>query len=137
MPKIINILKKYEEIIRYGFFGVLTTVVNFIVFYYFNSILETSYISANSLAIIMSILFAYVTNKKFVFKSQTHTLRQTFYEFLNFISLRLVSGIFDMASMYLLIDGIGIDTNISKILTQFIVVISNYIFSKLFIFKNK
>lgn len=137
MTKIINLFKKYEEIIRYGFFGVLTTVVNFIVFYYFNSVLETSYIYANSLAIIISIIFAYVTNKKFVFKSQTHTFKQTFYEFLNFISLRLVSGIFDMVSMYLLIDGIGIDTNISKVLTQFIVVVSNYIFSKLFIFKNK
>lgn len=137
MTKIINLFKKYEEIIRYGFFGVLTTVVNFIVFYYFNSVLETSYIYANSLAIIISIIFAYVTNKKFVFKSQTHTFKQTFYEFLNFISLRLVSGIFDMVSMYLLIDGIGIDTNISKVLTQFIVVASNYIFSKLFIFKNK
>lgn len=137
MTKIINLFKKYEEIIRYGFFGVLTTVVNFIVFYYFNSVLETSYIYANSLAIIISIIFAYVTNKKFVFKSQTHTFKQTFYEFLNFISLRLGSGIFDMVSMYLLIDGIGIDTNISKVLTQFIVVVSNYIFSKLFIFKNK
>ena len=137
MTKIINLFKKYEEIIRYGFFGVLTTVVNFIVFYYFNSVLETSYIYANSLAIIISIIFAYVTNKKFVFKSQTHTFKQTFYEFLNFISLRLVSGIFDMVSMYLLIDGIGIDTNISKVLTPFIVVVSNYIFSKLFIFKNK
>lgn len=137
MTKIINLFKKYEEIIRYVFFGVLTTVVNFIVFFYFNSVLETSYIYANSLAIIISIIFAYVTNKKFVFKSQTHTFKQTFYEFLNFISLRLVSGIFDMVSMYLLIDGIGIDTNISKVLTQFIVVVSNYIFSKLFIFKNK
>ena len=91
MTKIINLFKKYEEIIRYGFFGVLTTVVNFIVFYYFNSVLETSYIYANSLAIIISIIFAYVTNKKFVFKSQTHTFKQTFYEFLNFISLRLGS----------------------------------------------
>lgn len=137
MTKIIAIMKKYEEIIRYGIFGVLTTLVNFIVFFYFDTVLESPYLLANLLAIILSIIFAYITNKKIVFKSQTDTVKETFFEFVNFISFRLVSGIFDMVSMYLLIDGIGIDTNISKVLTQFIVVLSNYIFSKLFVFKNK
>lgn len=134
MTKIICILKKYEEIIRYSFVGVLTTFVNFITFYYFNSFLKTSYLFANSLAITVSIFFAYLTNKKFVFKSQTSTFKQISYEFLTFISLRFISSIFDMFSMYALIDGIGIGTNTSKILTQFIVVVFNYIFSKLFIF---
>lgn len=137
MTKIFKKVKKYEEIIRYGFFGVLTTILNFTVFFYFDSVLGSPYLFANFLAIVLSILFAYITNKKFVFRSQTHSFKQSFYEFVNFVSLRLVSAVFDMISMYLLIDGVGMNTNISKMLTQIIVVISNYMFSKLFIFKNK
>lgn len=137
MTKLRVLYQKYQEVIDYGIFGLLTTAVNFFIFYFLESVLSTSYLVANFFAIVISILFAYLTNKKFVFKSKTSTWKQTAYEFINFVGLRLVSGIFDMVSMYLLIDGIGLDTNLSKILTQFIVVISNYIFSKLFIFKNK
>lgn len=137
MKTLIKLAKKHKEIIRYGIFGVLTTLINFTIFFFFNTVLQTSYLFANLLAIISAILFAYITNKKFVFKSETETFQQTLSEFLNFIALRLVSGVFDMVSMYFLIDGLRINVTLSKILTQFIVVVSNYIFSKLFIFKNK
>lgn len=137
MNNIKKLIKKYEEILRYGFFGVLTTAVNFLVFYFFDSLLGKSYLLANFIAIILSILFAYLTNKKFVFQSETEGMKESLKEFISFLSLRLLSGVFDMFAMFLLVDGLDLNTNFSKVLTQFIVVISNYVFSKLFIFKRK
>lgn len=137
MTKLLALYKKFQTIIDYGFFGVLTTMVNFGVFYLFETVFAMSYIRANALAIFVSIIFAYFTNKKYVFKTDTETFSEVMLEFINFISFRLLSGVFDMFSMYLLIDGLHFNTNISKILTQFIVLISNYLFSKFIVFKEK
>ena len=137
MDKFVNIYKKFQEIIHYGFFGVLTTIVNIGTFYLFESILSFPYLIANIIAIVISIVFAYVTNKKYVFKTQTTSLKQTAIEFAYFFGLRLISGVFDMGSMFLLVDGLNLSTNLSKVLTQFVVVVSNYLFSKFFIFKEK
>lgn len=137
MSKLINFLKKYEEVLRYIFFGVLTTLVNFSVFYLLDTVLGKSYLIANFFSIIIAILFAYITNKIFVFQSETENIKETMKEFINFLALRLFSGVFDMLSMYLLVDGLSTDTNLAKLLTQVIVVVSNYLFSKLFIFKDK
>ena len=132
MMKLYN---KYSEIIDYIIFGGLTTLVNIVVFYIFDTLLGWPYLIANAVAIVLSILFAYITNKRFVFKTSDMTTKENIVEFLKFIGFRLVSGLADMATMLLLVDLISIDTNIAKLLTQFIVVVLNYVFSKLFIFK--
>lgn len=132
MMKLYN---KYREIIDYIIFGGLTTLVNIVVFYIFDTLLGWPYLIANAVAIVLSILFAYITNKRFVFKTSDMTTKENMMEFLKFIGFRLVSGLADMATMWLLVDLISIDTNIAKLLTQFIVVVLNYVFSKLFIFK--
>lgn len=132
MMKLYN---KYREIIDYIIFGGLTTLVNIVVFYIFDTLLGWPYLIANAVAIVLSILFAYITNKRFVFKTSDMTAQENIVEFLKFIGFRLVSGLADMATMWLLVDLISIDTNIAKLLTQFIVVVLNYVFSKLFIFK--
>ncbi len=135
MEKIKQLLKKYEEAISYLVFGGLTTVVNIVAFFLLDTVLNMQYLVANLIAIIVSILFAFFTNKRYVFKSKSETLRDWLKEFLLFVGFRAVSGIFDMLSMWILVDFLQIDTNISKILTQFIVVVLNYFFSKFFIFK--
>ena len=132
MMKLYN---KYREIIDYIIFGGLTTLVNIVVFYIFDTLLGWPYLIANAVAIVLSILFAYITNKRFVFKTSDMTAQENIVEFLKFIGFRLVSGLADMATMLLLVDLISFDTNIAKLLTQFIVVVLNYVFSKLFIFK--
>lgn len=132
MMKLYN---KYREIIDYIIFGGLTTLVNIVVFYIFDTLLGWPYLIANAVAIVLSILFAYITNKRFVFKTSDMTAQENIVEFLKFIGFRLISGLADMATMWLLVDLISIDTNIAKLLTQFIVVVLNYVFSKLFIFK--
>ena len=130
-----KLYNKYREIIDYIIFGGLTTMVNIVVFYIFDTLLGWPYLIANAVAIVLSILFAYITNKLFVFKTKDMTAKENIVEFLKFIGFRLVSGLADMAAMWLLVDLISIDTNIAKLLTQFIVVVLNYVFSKLFIFK--
>lgn len=132
--KILNVYYRHREKIDYIFFGGLTTLVNIVVFFIFDSVFDWSYLIANAIAIILSILFAYVTNKLYVFESSANSFRENIYEFFKFIGFRLLSGLIDMFSMWFLVDLIVIDTNIAKILTQFIVVVLNYIFSKFFIF---
>ena len=136
MTKIKNLVSKYEEIIGYLIFGGLTTVVNIVVFYLFDSVFEVHYLIANAIAIVVSILFAFFTNKKYVFKSSTPTFQLWFKEFSLFVSFRLLSAVFDMGSMWLLVDGLNLNANVAKIITQFIVVVLNYGFSKFFIFKQ-
>lgn len=126
---------KYEEAIIYLVFGVLTTIVNIVVFYLLDSVLGVQYLIANAAAIVLSILFAFFTNKKYVFKSKSETFQSWLREFILFCGFRAVSGLFDMLSMWILVDFIALDTNIAKIATQFIVVVLNYFFSKFFVFK--
>lgn len=127
---------RYKEVIHYIVFGILTTVVNIVVFFLLENILSWPYLWANSVAIAVSILFAYVTNKLFVFESKSYTIWATLLEFFRFISFRLLSGIIDMLTMWLLVDGLSQDAHFSKIITQIIVVVLNYVFSKLYIFNK-
>ena len=129
--------KKLKEIISYLIFGGLSTAVNIISFYILEKIFNWPYLYANALAISSSILFAYVTNKRFVFESHTDSFQATLREFLSFISFRLASGIIDMLSMWLLVELIHLTVMESKLLIQFIVIVLNYLFSKFYIFKSK
>nr|WP_193352100.1 GtrA family protein [Carnobacterium sp. 17-4] len=131
-----SLVSRYEELIGYLIFGGLTTVVNIVVFYLFDSVFEVHYLFANAIAIVVSILFAFFTNKKYVFKSSTPTFQLWLKEFSLFVSFRLLSAVFDMGSMWLLVDGLNLNANVAKIITQFIVVVLNYAFSKFFIFKQ-
>ncbi len=124
---------KYKEIIYYLIFGGLTTLINIIVFYLFNDLFNVYYLVSNVIAWVVSVLFAYITNKTVVFKSDN----KVFKESVTFFIFRVISLGIDMLFMYLLIDIISIDSLIAKIIVNVIVVILNYVFSKLFIFKKK
>lgn len=132
--KILKLYYRYRELIDYAFFGGLTTVVNIVVFFILDTGFNWPYLIANAIAIILSILFAYITNKIWVFKSDTQNARETFLEFFRFLGFRLISGLADMLTMWVLVDLLTVDTSLSKLATQFIVVVLNYVFSKFFIF---
>lgn len=129
--------KKIKEILKYLFFGGLTTLVNIVIFFYLDSILNINYLWANFVSILISILFAYITNKLFVFESITVNVFDLMIEFFSFISFRFLSGVIDMLTMWGLVEGLLLEPFIAKISTQVIIVLLNYIFSKYFIFKNK
>lgn len=124
-----------KEVILYLIFGALTTLIDLIVFYISNNILNIHYIVSTCLAWIFAVLFAYVTNKIFVF-SNIENKQNIFKEMFYFFSLRLVSLLMSIVFMFILIDIMHINEILSKILVNVLVVIANYFFSKLFIFKS-
>lgn len=134
MKKLIELFKKNRELIDYIFFGGLTTLVNIVVFFILDTLFGWPYLIANAVAISVSILFAYITNKLFVFRTHGMSARENGLEFIRFIGFRFLSGLADMGAMWVLVEVLTIDTNLAKLLTQFIVVVLNYVFSKLFIF---
>ncbi len=123
-----------KEIINYLIFGVLTTVVNIVVYWLLNTCLNVNYLISNAIAWIVSVLFAYITNRKYVFESKNTSMMN---ELMKFISARLSTGIMDMILMWLLVDILAFNSMVSKIVVNVLVVVLNYILSKVFIFKEK
>lgn len=131
-----KMFKKYKELIMYGIFGVLTTLVNIVVFYLLDKVGINTYLN-NTIAWILSVLFAFVTNKFFVFESKAKDKKTIFKEGTSFFTARIFSYFVDMFTIYLLFQVMGINKMISKIISNVIVIIINYVLSKLFIFKKK
>ena len=138
LDKIIYYIKKYEGVLLYLIFGVLTTFVNIVVYYIlFNHVLLSNILS-NGIAWVAAVIFAFITNKIWVFKSKTLEIEKVIKELIAFFSARLSTGLLDMAIMYVGVDLLKVNSIYSKIISGVVVVILNYIFSKLFIFrKNK
>lgn len=137
MEKLKRLYKKYEEMIAYVFFGGLTTLVNIVVFFIVNDVLHIHYLAANAAAWLMSVLFAYVTNRKWVFKSKCRGAAAILREMLLFIGARVMSGLGDMLIMFVCVELIQMPSLVAKIFCNVFVVIFNYIFSKMIIFKQK
>ncbi|WP_405264720.1 GtrA family protein [Methanobrevibacter sp.] len=121
-----------KELFFYIIFGILTTLVNILVYIFFTRVFSLNYIVSNVLAWFFSVLFAYVTNRIWVFESDNENILK---EIILFFSGRLFSGIVDTALMFLFIDLLLVSDSISKIVIQIIVVILNYIISKFIVFK--
>lgn len=126
-----------REIILYLVAGVLTTIVNIISYHIFCNIIGIESLISNGIAWVLSVLFAYVANDRFVFVQEKMTKQQEFKKFVKFITARLFSFGVDEAGMFLFVEIVFIHNIIAKIIMNVIVVILNYIFSKVFIFKNK
>ncbi len=128
---------KYKEVILYLFFGGCTTLVNIISFMFlFKAFGINTYVS-NVIAWILSVLFAFITNKIFVFESKNKEIKENVIELVSFVTCRIVSLLFDMLIMFVMIDIINCSELLSKIVSNIFVIIINYVFSKLIIFKDK
>lgn len=123
-----------KEVISYLIFGVLTTLVNIVVYTVCNDLLQIQYLISNAIAWILSVLFAYITNRKYVFESNNKSMID---ELVKFIGARLSTGIMDMVLMWLLVDILAFNSMVSKIVVNVLVVVLNYMLSKVFIFKEK
>ena len=136
LERISYYIKKYESVILYLIFGVLTTLVNFAAYHICYTKLQFPNLVSNTIAWILSVLFAFITNKIWVFKS--FGLSKLAQELFAFITARLFTGFLDTAIMFVGVDVLKRNWIIAKIVSSVVVVILNYIFSKLFIFrKNK
>ena len=135
---IIGLYLNYKEVINYLIFGVLSTVVNFLSYFVFAKILGIEEVTSSGLSWFCAVLFAYITNKLFVFESKTNTKKALLKEITSFFLARVLSGILcDVGTFALMVKVFKINDIFSKVVTQVMVVIVNYIFSKLFIFKKK
>lgn len=126
---------KYKEALLYLFFGGCTTLVNIISFMIFRKFHIEKYIS-NGLAWFLSVLFAFITNKLFVFESKGKNTSESLREGISFFGFRVFSLLFDMGIIYVLIDLLSVNELFSKIVSNIFVIIINYVFSKLFVFKK-
>ncbi len=146
MEKIKSIWQKIvnPETISYVVFGVLTTVVS-LVSYKLATIILAGDKPITGLQIqiatvsswILAVAFAYITNKLFVFKSKSFQPSVLVKELSGFLGARLLSLLYEMIWMYVTADLLGINDFICKFVAQFVIVILNYLFSKLFVFKKK
>lgn len=138
MKNLINIYKKYEEIINYIIVGGCTTVVSLLSYYlsvlFLNPNNPIELQIANIISWILSVTFAYFANRKIVFKSKENNKLK---EASKFFASRLSTLGIDMLTMFVLVTIFKVNDKFSKILVQFIVLVLNYVFSKLFVFKNK
>lgn len=133
---IAKLIHKYKEIILYAFFGGCTTLVNIFVYYISTRVFDISIMASTIIAWCFAVLFAYLTNRKIVFKSENVTVKSITIEFSSFISCRLFTGAIDLGIMYIFVDLLNLNDMLMKIISNILVIIGNYIASRLLIFKD-
>ena len=143
MKKIKALYEKHKEIIMYLIMGFLTTAINWVIYAVSVKYIGLSTTVSNMAAWVIAVIFAYVTNKILVFESYSWNIKFVVKEFILFISSRIVTGVIEIVGVPFLIENgfcysiFGIKGMITKVAVSVIVVILNYVFSKLIIFKNK
>ncbi len=133
MMKIKKLIIDNIEIITYLIFGVLTTLVNLVTYFITRNIFDFNYIVSTIISWIAAVLFAFVTNKFLVFKTEKKGIVK---ELFLFIIMRLFSLLVDIALMYIMVDLLNINDMISKVVANVVIIVLNYVLSKLIIFKK-
>lgn len=137
IQKMKALLEKYWEVITYLFFGVLSTIVNYIVYLPAYLLLGWSAALSNAVAWVVAVAFAYLTNKPFVFKSNDWSRKTVIPELTTFVSCRVASGVAETLILLVTVDVLNWNGTIWKLITSILVVVLNYIGSKLVVFRNK
>ena len=157
MKRICALYKKYKEIIRYLFWGVMTTVVSWLTYalfallfggltaevHVFGLSVSAAVLLANALSWLCAVLFAYVTNKLWVFESKSWEMRVVWPELAKFFSSRAATGVLELVGVPLLTAVglnqpiLGVEGMLAKVIVTVVVVILNYVLSKLFVFKKQ
>jgi len=145
-----KLIEKYKELILYVIFGVLTTIVNYAV-YFGCKALHLPYQPATVIAWIAAVAFAYITNRIWVFESKTCGAKAIIKEIVLFVGARLFSLVLELIIMFIGMDLLSAGERtiilldktlplgefITKTVAQIVIIVSNYIFSKLVIFRKK
>lgn len=132
-----KIYEKYKDVLPYLFFGVCTTLVNVIVYWIFAYPFRQSVMVSTIVAWVFAVLFAYITNRKWVFYSEASGGREVLIEMAKFFLARLATGGVDWICMFVFVNLLGLNDLIIKFLANVLVIILNYIASKLIIFKKR
>lgn len=130
-------IQKYKAFILYGIFGVLTTTINIVTYTICYKYFNIENVPSNIIAWILAVFFAFITNKLYVFESKNMEKKVLLSELSKFISSRVLTGIIDVLIMFISVDLLNGPAIIFKFISNTIVIILNYIFSSLIIFKKK
>lgn len=136
LQKLWALIKKYWDVVAYLIFGVLTTVVNYLVYLPVYNLLGISAAVSNAIAWVAAVAFAFLTNKPFVFKSHDWSARTVLPELAKFVSCRVASGAMETVILLVTVDILNWNGNIWKLITSVLVVVLNYAASKLLVFKK-
>ena len=137
LKKLKVFLDRYREPILYIIFGGLTTVVSFVSYCVLVDVLHLHYMAATVLSWVISVTFAYVTNRKWVFESRAHGLCAMLWEMISFFACRLASGFMEMGMMFIGVDLLCVNDKAVKLIANIFVIVANYILSKVFVFRKK
>ena len=129
--------KKYKEMLLYVFFGGLTTVISIGSYSYCDVVLGIDPLIANIISWILAVLFAYVTNKTWVFNAETHGIHELAIEMFHFFSGRIFTLVVEEVILLIFINKLHFNSVLVKIAAQFIVFVLNYVISKLIVFREK
>lgn len=132
-----QLYEKYKDVIPYAFFGVCTTIVNTVVYYICAYPLDLAVIPSTIIAWFFAVLFAYLTNRKWVFHSEAKTRSEIQKEVISFYACRIATGIVDWLCMYVFVDLMHLNDMIIKVGANILVIVLNYVASKLVIFKKR
>ena len=136
MKTIRALIVKYYDILVYLVFGVLTTAVNYIVYLPCYNLLGFSATISNMIAWVVAVAFAYLTNKPFVFRSHDWSAKTVVPELTKFVGSRIFSGALETGIIFVTVDCLLWNGNIMKLITSVLVVILNYVASKLLVFRK-
>ncbi len=127
---------KGSETVLYLFFGVCTTAINIVAYFCLYNVLKIGNVASVAIAWLLSVAFAFVTNKIYVFKSLSTDKSVLYREAVMFLASRGLSGAIDMIIMYITVDVMCMNAAVCKIAANVFVLIANYIMSKLYIFRQ-
>lgn len=131
-----KLYERYKDVIPYLFFGVCTTVVNIAVYWLLVYWIGYKTMPSTVIAWIASVFFAYVTNRKWVFHSEANGINAISREIGSFFMCRLATGVADWACMWVFVEVLNFNDVLIKILANILVIVLNYVASKLFIFRK-
>jgi len=136
LSKVKELIKKYEEVIKYLIIGVLTTIINYVIFAILVNGCKLEMHLSNLIAWLISVIFAYFTNKLFVFESKSFKINVIGKEIFSFGLARIFSLLLEEVILYIFVNKLGMEKLIIKLIANVIVVIVNYVLSKFIIFKK-
>lgn len=128
--------KKHKEILLYLFFGGLTFVISVSTFTFFNMVYQWNALFSNVLSWIIAVLFAYFSNRNYVFQAKHSHFRHTVRQMADFISARILTLILEEIILFVFINCLGFGSLMIKVAAQIVVIVTNYFLSKCFIFKR-
>lgn len=132
-----NFFSKYRDVLLYLIFGGLTTLVNFLIYFPLYNLLGLSGAFSNVIAWLVAVIFAFLTNKPFVFQSYDWSVKTVLPEATKFVGCRILSGLMETLSIWMFVDLLRWNGNWIKIIVSVMVVILNFIFSKWIVFIKK